>query len=122
MEAHTCLECGSKIRGRVDKKFCNDQCRNAYHNRMKSDVSTAVKQINHILRHNRQVMRGLVPAVKGKITVTRTRLLQEGFDFAYHTHTYHTRNGHDYVFCYEYGYLPLENDVIMLVKREEQEE
>jgi hypothetical protein len=85
---------------------------------MKSDVTVMVKQVNHILRHNRHVMRRLIPEVKGEITVTRAKLLQEGFNFTYHTHTYTTRNGHDYIFCYEYGYLPLDNDVVMLVKRE----
>lgn len=87
---------------------------------MKSDVGMIVKQVNHILKHNRQVMRQLVPEAKGKITVNRSRLLQDGFNFTYHTHTYTTRNGHQYFFCYEYGYLPLENDVIMLVKRDEE--
>lgn len=119
MEARICLECGSKIRGRIDKKFCNDQCRNTYHNRIKGDASSLVKQVNHTLQHNRNVMNRLIPDVKGKITVSRSKLIQEGFDFTYHTHTYTTKNGHTYVFCYEYGYLPLENEVIMLVKREE---
>lgn len=120
METRICLECGATIRGRVDKKFCNDQCRNSFHNRVNSGGSVTVKQVNQILRHNRQVMRKLIPEVKGKITVNRSKLLQEGFDFTYHTHIYTTRNGHHYTFCYEYGYLPLENDVVMLVKREEE--
>jgi len=122
MEPRNCLECGSKIRGRIDKKFCNDQCRNAYHNRTKSEASALVKQVNRVLWQNRAVMNRLIPEVKGKTTVSRSRLIQEGFDFSYHTHTHTTRNGHTYVFCYEFGYLPLENEVIMLVKREEKEQ
>lgn len=119
MEARTCLECGAVIRGRIDKKFCNDQCRNGYHNRVKAEMSSTMKQVNQVLKHNREVLRQLIPEVKGKTTVNRDRLLQEGFDFTYHTHTYTTRKGHHYTFCYEYGYLPLENDIIMLVKRDE---
>lgn len=120
METRTCLECGAKIRGRIDKKFCNDQCRNSFHNRMKGEVSATVKQVNHILKHNREILQQLVPEIKGKTTVHRSRLLHEGFDFTYHTHTYTTRKGHHYFFCYEYGYLPLDNEVIMLVKRDDE--
>ena len=29
MENRTCLECDNIVRGRVDKKFCSDYCRNA---------------------------------------------------------------------------------------------
>lgn len=120
MELRTCLECGAKIRGRVDKKFCNDQCRNSYHNRTKGGVSTTVKRINRILKHNREIMHQLIPKATGKIMVNRDKLLQEGFDFTYHTHIYTTRKGNHYKFCYECGYLPLDNDVIMLVKRDEE--
>lgn len=119
METRVCLECGSKVRGRTDKKFCNDQCRNAYHNRLKNDKAFAVKKINHILRRNRQIMLHLIPEEKGKTTLLRDKLIAEGFNFNYHTHIYTTKKGHSYIFCYEYGYLPLENDLIMLVKREE---
>ena len=28
----TCLSCGSKITGRADKKYCNDACKNDFHN------------------------------------------------------------------------------------------
>lgn len=80
-----------------------------------------VKQVNRVLWQNRAVMNRLIPEVKGKTTVSRSKMIQEGFDFTYHTHTYTTRNGHTYVFCYEFGYLPLENEIVMLVKREEKQ-
>ncbi len=32
-----CLECGGAIIGRTDKKFCNLQCRNAYHSHQRSE-------------------------------------------------------------------------------------
>ncbi len=119
MEVHKCLECGNRIKGRTDKRFCNDQCRNSYHNRLKSDINAMVRRVNKQLRHNRRIMEKLVPSNPGKITIPKSRLTDEGFNFNYHTHTYTTKNGHTYIFCYEYGYLPLDNNVYMLVKREE---
>ncbi|RYF12576.1 MAG: DUF2116 family Zn-ribbon domain-containing protein, partial [Flavobacteriales bacterium] len=32
-----CLDCNTEIKGRADKKFCDDQCRNNYNNRRKSE-------------------------------------------------------------------------------------
>lgn len=32
-----CPECGDKIIGRADKKFCSDACRNAYNNALNKD-------------------------------------------------------------------------------------
>jgi predicted nucleic acid-binding Zn ribbon protein len=31
----TCIFCGKVTKGRPDKKFCSDNCRNTYHNRIK---------------------------------------------------------------------------------------
>jgi hypothetical protein len=46
----------------------------------------------------------------------KARLMEKGFNTKYHTHTYTTRDDHTYVFCYEYGYLPLKNDSVVVVK------
>lgn len=86
---------------------------------MKSGISSHVRRINRILRHNRQVMSQLVPEAKGKIAVSQTALINEGFNFTYHTHTYTTKNGHTYFFCYEYGYMSLEKEMYVLVKWKE---
>ena len=111
-----CLECGKTVRGRVDKKFCDDFCRNAYNNRRNSDQTSYVRNINNTLRRNRRIMEELLPA-EGLIKLPRTRLAELGFDFRYHTHQYTNRKGHTYHFSYEFGYLPLENDWLLLVKR-----
>lgn len=38
------------------------------------------------------------------------------FNFKYHTHTHTTLKGTFYNLCYDFGYLPIENDYIMVVK------
>ena len=118
MEVPKCLECGAVIRGRTDKKFCNDFCRNSYHNRMKSKMGTEVRRINKILRHNYQVLRQNVPRDSGKTIMGLKELLADGFDFTYHTHIYTTKKGHTYYFCYDYGYMDLGEDRFVLVKRD----
>lgn len=111
-----CLDCGEPIIGRADKKFCNDQCRNNYNNKLNSDTSALVRRINNALRKNRRILSELNPS--GKVTVHKDKLTSLGFNFNYFTHIYKTQKGHVYKFNYEYGYLPLENDFYMLVIRE----
>lgn len=111
-----CLDCNSILKGRTDKKYCDDQCRSNYNNRIRSEDLSIVKQINIILRKNRQILIHLNPA--GKTKVVKDLLLKKGFDFSYFTHTYATQKGNIYYFCYEYGYLILEENQILLVKKE----
>ena len=114
---HICPECGTKIMGRVDKKFCSDGCRNAYNNRLKRFENNIVRNVNNTLKKNRRIIEELTP--EGKATVHKDKLVKEGFSFDYFTNIYTTKAGTVYYFCYEYGYLPLENDFYALVKREE---
>ena len=117
MEERQCLECGDAIYGRVDKKFCSDQCRNTHNNKLNSDSNNYVRNVHNVLRKNRRILEELNPNGKGKST--KTKLVAKGFDFTYHTSTYTTKAGATYYFCYEFGYLPLENDYFALVKKKE---
>ncbi|MCZ4244631.1 hypothetical protein [Pedobacter punctiformis] len=112
-----CQDCALPLKGRADKKFCDDFCRNNYNNRLKSEDSAVLKRINFILRKNRTILSKLNPKEKAK--VQRKKLLTAGFNFDYHTHTYLAQNGNLYVFCYEYGYLAINEEEFLLVKREE---
>lgn len=108
-----CLECGTRLYGRVDKKFCNDQCRNNYNNKQNRDETSFMKTVNRSLRKNRRILKELNP--KGKAKIKRKQLESRGFDFKYFTNVYKTKEGKVYYFCYEYGYLPLDNSYFALV-------
>ena len=111
-----CLECGGKLIGRVDKKFCSDYCRNSYHNKLNKDTKNLMRNINNILRKNYRILEKLNPEEKTK--TSKTKLLAEGFNFQYFTSTYTTQAGKTYYFIYNQGYLPLENEEFYaLVKR-----
>ena len=78
-----CLECGDKIIGREDKKFCSDGCRNAYNNKMNKDQNNLMRNVNNKLRKNYRILCDLNPEGKGK--TTQTKLLSKGFDFEFFT-------------------------------------
>ena len=117
MSVRTCLECDTEIRGRIDKKFCSDYCRNAYNNKLNKDSKNLVRNINNRLRKNYRILDSF-QLKEGKTRTTKNRLLDKGFDFDYITNLYTTKKGSTYFFVYDLGYLPLENDYYMIVKRE----
>ena len=112
-----CLDCGTQLMGRVDKKFCNDQCRNNYHNKENREDSILVRNVNAILRKNRNILRNLNPVGKGK--VKKQELVTPGFNFKYFTNIYKTKDGRIYYFVYEHGYIDLGNDYFALVINKE---
>lgn len=112
----TCLECGEKIVGREDKKFCSDGCRNAFNNKINKDSTNYMRNINNKLRKNYRILNIL--NIDGKSKTTKTNLLSKGFDFDFFTNVLNTGNGNTYYFIYDQGYRFLENDYYMLVKKE----
>lgn len=116
LQAKNCLSCGDLIKGRSDKKFCSDQCRNNFHNQ-ENQKNEYIKQVNAILKKNRKILESLNP--DGKAKVNKEKLLTKGFQFKYYTNVYKTSTGNIYYFCYEHGYLPIENDMFALVIKKE---
>ena len=114
---NNCLECNEPIKGRADKKFCSDTCRNAFNNNFNRDSTNLMRRVNRTLRKNRLILSNLNP--NGKSKATKRTLLKNGFNFDYHTNTYSTKNGKTYYFCYEQGYLPLDNEIYALVIKQE---
>jgi predicted nucleic acid-binding Zn ribbon protein len=113
----TCLECGGKIIGRADKKFCSDQCRVSHNNKLNSNETNYMRNVNNTLRKNRRILMEANPSDKTKMS--REKLIQKGFDFNYFTNVYRTKEGAIYYYCYEQGYLPIENNWFLLVERKE---
>jgi hypothetical protein len=42
-----CLACDKPLKGRTDKKFCDDYCRNNYNNQLKAAKNNVVRNINN---------------------------------------------------------------------------
>jgi hypothetical protein len=112
-----CPECGDSVQGRIDKKFCSDMCRNSHNNRIKGSRSIYYRDVNSSLRKNYRILEELIPEETAK--ASKAKMLQKGFNFSYYTNVYTTRKGANYYYCYEYGYLPIDNDYYFLVKKKE---
>lgn len=108
-----CLECNQPFKGRQDKKFCSDQCRATYNNKQKKQTEQVVMGINKILRQNRNILKSLNPV--GKTSVRIEYLNFQGFNFRFYTHTHKTSKNNIYYFCYEYGYMFIQDEKLLIV-------
>jgi len=115
--SRTCTYCGKPLMGRADKKFCDSDCRSSYYNALNRNTNNMMRKVNRTLSKNRRILKSLNP--EGKATVHRNQLVKKKFDFNYHTNVYKTKAGKVYYFCYDQGYLPLDNGYFALVERQE---
>ncbi len=110
-----CLFCGDGLYGRADKLFCNSHCRNSYHNQLKNTINNYKRKIKGYLSRNHHILEELLTPAAASLKVSRKRLQQLGFRFNYHTHV-DSSYGSTCYYCYDYGYLPLNEEWCLLVK------
>ncbi len=97
-----CLDCGARLLGRSDKKFCSDQCRNNYNNRLNRDQNNYVRNVHAQLRRNRRILSQLFS--DGHRRIHRDALIAQGYNFTFFTHLVETPEGIGWSFCFEYGF------------------
>ncbi len=76
-----------------------------------------MRSVNAILKRNRDIILSFNP--EGKANIAKSKLQTAGFNFNYHTNSYTTKAGKTYYFCYDQGYLIIENDYCSLVVKQE---
>lgn len=116
MEQRQCQQCGDKFLGRSDKRFCSDQCRAGYNNSNRADSEKVIMDVNKVLRRNRTILRTLNPV--GMTIVRKEFLTERGFNFKYFTSLYKTKEGNEYWFCYDVGYMLLEENKVRIVDQQ----
>lgn len=113
-EKRYCQSCTQVLYGRLDKKFCDDGCRNNFNNQQNSIQNKEIRIINRILKRNRAILLALLSEGKKPMKVDREFLLLEGFNFKYLTHQGQGPDGLSYQICYDVG-LILGNNMDYLI-------
>ncbi|MCF8253386.1 MAG: hypothetical protein K9H61_05960 [Bacteroidia bacterium] len=117
MEKNNCHFCQHPLAGRKDKKFCDDHCRSAFNNQVNSSRGIQMKKVNAILRKNRTILENLFAAqTETETTLVKRKFQELGFVFNFHTHIEELEEGKTCYFCYEYGYIPLNNSKLAVIK------
>jgi hypothetical protein len=125
MEEKHCLDCGTLIKaGRKDKKFCDDMCRTNYNNNKDKSpapelsVPDYIKKIQGILEKNRQILDDCLGKGRDAKSFDKRDIMGRGFNFKYFTSQAPTREGENYCFCFEMGFKEVEDDRLVIIRRE----
>lgn len=121
MNTRNCLACERPIKGRADKKYCNDACRNNYNNRLNSDATPLIRSINNILRRNRRILAELLNGRDKPVLKEKDQLTAKGFHFDFFTAQFINERNEVYYYCYDYGYRVLEGENCMVVRNKKGE-
>jgi len=113
----TCKECNQELFGRIDKKFCSDQCRTQNYNHTNNKSNNLVRSTNAILKKNRNILAKLNPT--GKTKISEKKLLENGFKLNYVTNLYTTKKDITYYFCYDQGFIKLANNYYTIFEKKE---
>ena len=113
-EKRCCAFCGRELRGRVDKKFCDDSCRNNYGYQHNKFSNITISRVNKSLLHNRNVLRSIVKS--GKKVVKKQSLVDKNFDFNVITGIYKTYKDQEYKMLYDYAYKCINDEDVMILK------
>lgn len=111
-----CQNCSKPLKGRADKKFCDENCRNQYNNTLNSDTNAEMRQIQNILRKNRRILQDVL-GENDKLKTSLKKLTDKGFLPDYLTHLYNTKSGSQYRYSFEYGIMLLEEGMVLIVKK-----
>ena len=111
-----CHNCNTRLFGRVDQKFCSDQCRTDFNNRLNGEANNLIRRINRILQKNRRIMKMLNP--NGRSRIHKSKMIDMGFNFKYYTHRSKVKSGNEYYFCYDQGYLSCDEEYYSIIEKQ----
>ncbi len=109
-----CCFCKEEIKGRSDKKFCDDGCRSSYHHQINGNVIKQVQKTHYILRKNRRIISHFYYLNKAPIYLND--LVAEGFESTYHTRIIAPNTGIIQFVCYDFAYQIDQNNRVYLSK------
>lgn len=112
-----CLDCNTQLRGRSDKKYCNDICRSHFNNQLHLTDQFVINRINVILKKNRNILKFFLN--KGIKRTTRDTLLYKGFDFNYYTQSSVEKRQELTCYCYDFGYFERNSKINIVTKTDQ---
>lgn len=98
-----CTFCNLPLKGRTDKKFCDDTCRISYHNNLRNH-GFYVKWVNRSLSKNRRILKKIMEL--GMKSVPMNVLEYYGFSMNGLTGIESGEEGRFHFRCYEYLLVP----------------
>ena len=116
MEIRKCKECGAKLVGRTDQKYCDQICRTAGNNRRiqeeRRSQPECIITIQKTLLNNYRILTEL--AKRGE-RFSKMYLQDLGFSFRYLT-SVSEQEGSTKCFCFNQGYIMHDQSITLLIE------
>ena len=109
-----CIRCGAPIQGRIDKKFCCDDCRTDYHNEQRRKREKDLREINGILSANWQILTENLRVGRQRMSVAE--LAARNFNFQIYTASELRFPGRRTFWCYNYAYRISRSRIVQIVQ------
>ena len=109
----TCMACNRRISGRTDKKFCNNACKNEYHNSRKVKLGQTESRVLSSMRKNRMILEKM--EITGPVETPVSDLEKLGFDPAGLSGLTIAEDHSVITNCYEFA-LVLTQDTVKIYK------
>jgi len=77
---HICPTCSKEFFGRLNKKFCCEDCKSDFNNRKAADLKKELPD-NKLLQKNYLILKELYPESMGEVGIETTMFYKKGFDF-----------------------------------------
>ena len=103
-----CQDCGEKLVGRSDKKYCNDYCRNNFNNKQNAFRYEHMKYVNRILKSNWRILQTLYK--EGNLKSTEDILTGLGFKFECITGIEVQNEKVKLIRCYDYVLIKMDGN------------
>lgn len=115
-----CKECGTVLTGRADKKYCDSNCRSLYHNRANRKETERMRQVERVMRRNRNYLDR--KSQNGRKFIPVVELFDSGFDLKYFTHFHEDQEGRVWRMVYDIPYLLTKKGILLMaINRNESE-
>jgi hypothetical protein len=101
-----CPTCGEEVIGRSDKVYCSKKCASTSHYEHHVANDQFFIHVDKQLKVNRKILKKYNRS--GFTTLRKEQLVKEGFDPNFFTHYWKNKKGQVYLFCYDYGFLEVD--------------
>ena len=103
-----CPVCGDSIKGRRDKVYCSPNCRSTAQYESRVINERFFLDVDKQLKINRKLLKRYNKS--GFTTLRKEKLWEDGFNPRFFTHYWKNSKGQVYLFCYDFGFLELDQD------------
>lgn len=114
-----CAFCQKPVRGRSDKRFCNDQCRNSLNSLKNAPANATIRSITNVLKKNRRVLEQLSGS-GNTAPIPKREMVNRGFQLEYCTQYIPQASGNPVICCFDFAYQVTANGKCRIINPKKQ--